>query len=200
MSDGLSSGAVLTARPHRDTESDEALMLAYRDGDAGAFDRLYQRHGDGLYRFILRQVGNAALAEELFQDVWMKLVDSRNRYRVRARFRTFLYRIARHRVIDHYRAPRAEPLAEPERLADPSVGADDRLDGERAGRRLDAALRRLPLEQRCAVVLRLEHDLGLKDIARICRCGRETVKSRLRYGLAKLREALAVDEGDDDGI
>jgi RNA polymerase sigma-70 factor (ECF subfamily) len=60
--------------------SDEALMLRYRDGDAQAFDELYSRHRGGLFRFILRQCSLRSQAEEIFQDVWMKLVQSRKRY------------------------------------------------------------------------------------------------------------------------
>lgn len=165
-------------------------MRAYRDGDATAFDELYLRHRDGLFRFILRQVGRTALADELFQDTWMRLIDSRRRYRVKARFQTFLYRIARHRVIDYYRRNHSLPLEAPELIEDETAEAAEMLDRRQAAERLDAALRELPLEQRSAVVLRLEQDLGLNDIAAICGCGRETVKSRLRYGLRRLREAL----------
>lgn len=183
--------AVLGApRPVAQNLSDEDLMRAYRDGDASAFDELYRRHRDGLFRFILRQVDSAALAEELFQDVWVRLIDSRRRYHVSARFSTFLYRIARHRVIDHYRRDRSVPLEAPERIEDSAPAAGQRLDGEQAAARLDAELRSLPLEQRTAVVLRLDQGLGLNEIAAICGCGRETVKSRLRYGLGRLRDAL----------
>ena len=55
----------------------EALMLSYRDGDAGAFDVLYARHKGGVYRYLLRQCRDAATAEELFQDVWMNLIRAR---------------------------------------------------------------------------------------------------------------------------
>ena len=68
--------------------SDEALMSAYRDGDNGAFEILYHRHRGGLYRFLLRQCGTAAVAEELFQDVWMNLIRARRRYLPQARFAT----------------------------------------------------------------------------------------------------------------
>jgi RNA polymerase sigma-70 factor (ECF subfamily) len=84
-------------------DSDEALMLAYRDGDAGAFDVLYARHRGGTYRYLLRQCRNAGLAEEMFQDVWMNLIRARTGYTVQARFTTYLYRIAHNRLMDHFR-------------------------------------------------------------------------------------------------
>lgn len=83
--------------------SDEELMLCYRDGEAGAFVALYARHKGGLYRYLLRQCRNAALAEELFQDVWMNLIRARAGYVVTAKFTTYLYRLAHNRLIDHYR-------------------------------------------------------------------------------------------------
>ena len=82
---------------------DEELMTRYRDGDARAFEVLYTRHKGPLYRYLLRQCGAAALAEELFQDVWMNLIRTRERYEARAKFTTWLYTLAHHRVIDHHR-------------------------------------------------------------------------------------------------
>src|SRR5688572_6213021 len=83
--------------------SDEELMLSYRDGDAGAFDVLYSRHKGGMYRYLLRQCREAAVAEELFQDVWMNLIRARAGYTVQAKFTAWLYRLAHNRLIDHYR-------------------------------------------------------------------------------------------------
>jgi RNA polymerase sigma-70 factor (ECF subfamily) len=83
--------------------TDETLMLGYRDGDAAAFDVLYGRHKGGIYRYLLRQCRNAALADELFQDVWMNLIRARAGYTVQAKFSTYLYRIAHNRLMDHFR-------------------------------------------------------------------------------------------------
>ena len=90
-------------------DSDEALMLRYRNGDARAFERLYERHKGALFRYFLRQCSQRAVAEELFQDVWTSLVRSRDRYRVRAKFTTLLYRMAHNRIIDHRRSSTANP-------------------------------------------------------------------------------------------
>ena len=84
-------------------KTDEQLMEQYRDGNARAFDVLYERHKGGIYRYLLRQCNNAATAEELFQDVWMNLVRSRQRYTIQAKFTTYLYRMAHNRLIDYYR-------------------------------------------------------------------------------------------------
>ena len=83
---------------------DEDLMLAYAAGDAAAFDALYARHKGGAYRFVLRGCGHAGVADELFQDVWMNVIRARASYVPSAKFTTWLYRIARNRLIDHRRA------------------------------------------------------------------------------------------------
>ena len=83
--------------------SDETLMLAYCDGDAAAFEVLYQRYRGALYRYFLRQCRHPATAEELFQDVWMRLVRARKAYEPRARFSTYIFHMAHNHFIDHYR-------------------------------------------------------------------------------------------------
>src|SRR5262252_1533382 len=83
---------------------DDELMLRYRGGDAVAFEALYRRHRASLYRFLLRQLGDAALAEEVFQDVWMRVIDARGRYEARERFASWLYAVAHNRLMDAHRA------------------------------------------------------------------------------------------------
>src|SRR5712664_4738850 len=115
--------------------ADEELMLSYGGGDARAFETLYRRHRGPLYRFLLRQVGDAATAEELFQDVWMRVIDSRGRYEARAKFTSWVYAIAHNRLMDFYRAKgRASFLGHEEsqslleNLPDGEIAADLLLD------------------------------------------------------------------------
>lgn len=82
---------------------DEELMLAYRDGNAGAFETLYTRHRGRLYRFVLRSVKARGMAEELFQEVWMRVIEARSRYTPQARFTTWLYTIAHNLLTDRLR-------------------------------------------------------------------------------------------------
>ncbi|HET7730892.1 MAG TPA: sigma-70 family RNA polymerase sigma factor, partial [Usitatibacter sp.] len=79
-------------------------MLAYAGGDAAAFEALYARHKGALYRFVLRSVKARGEAEELFQDIWMRVIDARARYAPQAKFTTWLYTIAHNRLVDHWRA------------------------------------------------------------------------------------------------
>jgi RNA polymerase sigma-70 factor, ECF subfamily len=176
---------------------DDELMLRYRGGDAVAFEALYRRHRAALYRFLLRQLGDAARAEEVFQDVWMRVIDARDRYQPRARFGPWLYAIAHNRLTDAWRAGgRAEILGQEEsegaleELPAADLPAHVWLDRKRAAERLFAALARLPEVQREAFLMQQEGELSVEEIAAATGVSRETAKSRLRYAVAKLRASL----------
>jgi len=193
---GLTLLPVNEAAPASDPEpSDETLMLAYAAGEIGAFELLYARHRLRLYRFVLRQLRDPALAEELFQDVWQRLVAARASWTPEAAFATWLYRIAHNRLADHWRAQQHRPPAPADadertaRVPDPDT-PERHLSEFEQRRRLQLALDELPPEQREAIALRLEQELSLEEIGRITGVGRETVKSRLRYAMDKLRARL----------
>jgi RNA polymerase sigma-70 factor (ECF subfamily) len=178
--------------------SDEELMLAYAGGDAGAFDRLYERHRGPLFRLVLRSVKSAAEAEELYQDVWMKVIEARGRYVVTAKFTTWLYTVAHNRLVDYWRKrglalvpvenedgepvieARAGPFDEPSRIHE----ARETLATFRE------ALAALPPAQREAFLLHHEGDLSVAEIAEATGSNEEAAKSRLRYAMDKLRKAL----------
>jgi RNA polymerase sigma-70 factor (ECF subfamily) len=165
-------------------------MQAYAGGDMAAFEALYRRHKDALYRYLLRGTASPDLAAELFQDVWKNLIQARLRYRPDAPFGAFLFKLAHNRLMDHFRMQRPT-TAVPEDLPAPESERPDHTVERRAqAARLLRALALLPSEQREVIVLREERDLTLEQIAEIQGVGRETVKSRLRYALAKLREVL----------
>lgn len=171
-------------------------MLRYRNGDEQAFAVLYGRHKGPLYRYLLRQCRHPATAEELFQDIWLKLIRARQRYEPRARFATYLYSVAHNRLMDFYRQRRV-PLPNPGGSHDPAELAAPATDGPEAGAcliqqvaRLLQALAALPEAQREAFLLREEGGLSLDEIAEITGVDREAAKSRLRYAVAKLRQAL----------
>ena len=178
--------------------ADEELMSRYGGGDAGAFEALYRRHRGPLYRFLLRQVGNdAATAEELFQDVWMRVIDARGRYEARAKFSSWVYAIAHNRLMDFYRASGKARFLDQEKSEEviDALPADDppaeiHLDRKRAAERMLAALAELPEAQREAFLMQQEGDLSLEEIGAATGVSRETAKSRLRYALAKLRASL----------
>ncbi len=181
--------------------SDEALMLAYRDGDAAAFEALYRRWRSRLYRYLLRQCGAAAHADELFQDIWLKVVNARKGYEAAAKFSTWLFRIAHNRLIDHYRAQgRAEIVSyddDPEdadRVASLPAAATAQpealLERKALAQELVRHIEALPAAQRETFLLSEEGELTLEEIAAATGTNRETAKSRLRYAVNKLRSAL----------
>jgi RNA polymerase sigma-70 factor, ECF subfamily len=177
---------------------DAALMLRYRDGDVRAFETLYAKHKGGVYRYLKRMCRNDEAANDLFQEVWSKVIASRERYEVRAQFNTFLYRIAHNCTIDYYRKTgRAQPAAQSiDELAEelPDVAQilpDQALSETQLRADFRRALDALPAEQRDVFVLYEESGLSLEDIGRITGVAMETAKSRLRYALQKLRATLA---------
>lgn len=178
-----------------DAIGDDVLMQAWVAGDATAFETLYRRHRDKLYRFLVRQLRNGALADEIFQDIWQRVIAARAHWRPDALFTTWLYRIAHNRLADHWRAAQHRPPAPEDadlrtaRLVDPD-SPEHRLSQFEQRRQLQLALETLPPEQREVVLLRLEQELTLEEIGVITGVGRETVKSRLRYAMDKLRTLL----------
>jgi RNA polymerase sigma-70 factor (ECF subfamily) len=169
---------------------DEELMLAYRDGDAGAFDTLYARHRGALFRYVLRGVKLRAVAEELYQEIWILVIEARKRYAPSARFTTWLYTIAHNRLVDHWRRKELALVASDEEL--PASAAADparQAEGREALARFAKALEELPRAQREAFLLHEETGLTALEIAAVTGSEPEAVKSRLRYAYAKLKAA-----------
>jgi len=177
-------------------------MRSYAGGSASAFDQLYARHRGGTYRYLLRHTGNPATAEELHQDVWLKVVRARDAWSAQARFTTWLYTIARNRLVDHWRARRGTDFVSlDDEGVESAVEAALMDGGEEAsplsmtmslesGQRLVAALEAIPPAQRDAFLLHVEGGLGLREIGALSGASIETVKSRLRYAYGRLRTAL----------
>ncbi len=185
-----------------DAPSDETLLASYAVGDAAAFATLYSRHERPVYRFLLRSLGNAALADEVLQEVWLAVVRNAAHFEPRAKFTTWLYRIARSRLIDHWRARRETVSLEDAAANDPEhalvdvIAADASFEPEvqalsRAqARAFVAAVEQLPALQREAFLLHAEGGLTVDEVAELTGVGAETAKSRLRYAMSKLRASM----------
>ena len=188
----------LTLAPVNDFSepADETLMLAYAAGDLAAFEQLYSRHRTRLYRFLLRQLRDPSLADEFFQEVWQRVISARADWKPEAAFTTWLYRIAHNRLTDHWRALKHRPPAPADgderaaRVPDPHTPERNLSEFEQR-RRLQLAMAELPEDQREVLELRLQQELSLEEIGQITGVGRETVKSRLRYAMDKLRTRLS---------
>jgi RNA polymerase sigma factor (sigma-70 family) len=191
--------------------TDDALMAAYARGDATAFERLYARHQAGLYRFVRRLLGTALAAQvdEVFQDTWLRVVHARASWAPQgASFRTWLFTLAHHRVIDLLRKSGREVALDafegedgepwqPEGEAwqhwpapSSTLASEDLAFWRRAGERLLNCLDELPLPQRSAFLLHHDDGLALDDVARALEVGFETAKTRLRYAMSKLRTCM----------
>jgi len=193
-------------------DSDEFLMLAFASGDATAFTRLYDRHERAAWRFIRHRLGaqHEGAADDVLQETWISVARAAPRYVATARFTTWLFTVARSRVIDHLRAQANTMLSIDAPLAGGS--GDENEDGERWADRVAAdvadgpqariesrqqaeaflaALAQLPDAQREAFVLQAEGGLSVDEVASATGVGAETAKTRLRYAKAKLRTLLA---------
>jgi RNA polymerase sigma-70 factor (ECF subfamily) len=170
---------------------DAGLMARYQGGDGQAFETLYRRHRGPLYRFIARQMRGRGEADEVFQEVWMAVVQSRERYQPSARFITFLFAIAHRRIADRARKAIRRPQAPmPDDAPDMALGPAHLAESAALGLALAAALATLSPQQREAFLLRAEGDLSVEEIAQVTGVPFETAKSRLKYANRALREKL----------
>lgn len=193
----------------REEVSDEVLMMRFQGGDQSAFTRLVRRHKTPVYNFILRTVRAREVAEDLAQDVFVKVVQNAADFKHEARFSTWAYTIARNVCIDHLRkaALRRHPSLDQvannnggeegptlgEKIADSHFGASvDRVAiGSELGERITRAVEDLPPEQREVFLLREVGNVPFKEIAEIVGVPENTTKSRMRYALERLQQALA---------
>jgi RNA polymerase sigma-70 factor, ECF subfamily len=180
------------------TADDEALMQRYSAGDVRAFETLYRRHKEGLYRYLQHLCGDREAARDLFQEVWRKVIASRERYQPRAQFRAFLFSVAHNCAMDFFRRRTRQPLhaaEDVEQFSEELICAEDQRPEVQVGEEqlladLQRALQELPLEQRAVFMLHEESGLNLEEIGRMTGVAMETAKSRLRYAIGKLRRAL----------
>jgi RNA polymerase sigma-70 factor, ECF subfamily len=184
-------------------DSDESLMLRYREGDVRAFEVLVTRHRKPVFNFILRFVRDTAQAEDVTQETFLRLVKGADAYERQAKFTTWLYTIARNLCVDAARRGKHRKAASLDAPIDDDAGAslldlvpdggagvDRQAQSRELGLRLRQAIESLPDEQREIFLLREVADLQFNEIAAVVGCPENTVKSRMRYALEKLREAL----------
>jgi len=185
-------------------------MLRFQRGDLAAFSQLVQRHKIPLFNFILRHVRTPSAAEDLLQDVFLKLVQNSADFKHEARFTTWLYTIARNLCIDHFRKMSLrnhdsldqETLPERRTLHDttPNSSVDANVERAALSRELRHpivdAVENLPEDQREVFLLREVANLPFKEIATITETPENTVKSRMRYALERLQSALEAYEDD----
>lgn len=202
----LAAGGSAALRPESTdaVTTDETLMLQYAAGGITAFDQLYARHELGVWRYLLRNVRNQAVADDLLQDVWFAvarqgggLTGSAAPYQPTARFKTWLFTIAHHRLVDHVRATRNLARLDDDDgalmdtlAADSGFGPLRQLQSNEQAAALLVAIEQLPGPQRQAFLLQAEGGLSVEEIAAATDVNFETAKSRLRYARHVLRRLL----------
>lgn len=181
-------------------ENDEDLLERYVKGDTEALSVLIERYRRPLYGFILRMAASAHEADEIFQEVWLRVIRKASRYR-RDRFRGWVYRIAHNLMIDYARRRKpnlsldmptggAEGLTLAESLPSRERSPADEAKGKELERRIRQAVSQLTPEQREVFLLRMEGDVPFREIARIQRVPVNTALARMQYALHKLRAML----------
>ena len=193
--------SIAQARTDTSEIADEALLQRYAQGDFGAFEQLYQRHKGGLYRYFLRQLGNTSLAEDLFQDIWGKVISQAAQYQPTAKFSTWLYTLAQHKLIDHVRHlkvvdkvidsdSQAEDVSGWGAVELQAMAPEQLYQQDHAKQVLKYCIAKLPLVQRECFLLKEEAGLSLEAIAEVVSANYEACKSRLRYACDNLRQCI----------
>ncbi len=175
--------------------SDDSLMMRYAQGERAAFDILYARYKQPLYSYFYRNC-NIVSVDELFQDVWLKVISSAPRYKSKNRFRSWIFTLAHNCLVDFYRNSKRRNHCS---IEEEKVAARTWTDGASTEAPLISAeletaileaVNTLPQVQREAFFLREELGFSIRDIAEIQGAPPEATKSRLRYAYKKLRQLL----------
>ncbi len=180
-------------------EQDSAkLIQGLRYGDPDILDDLIVTYQHQLFRYLLSLTGNRPMAQDLFQETWLHVLERGHQYRMQWKFEVWLFSIARHLVIDEARRKKGTSL---EQLMDPETGSgfqpasqgpspfDETFGGEQ-GEHLGRVLPRIPAAYREVLTLRFQDDLALEEISTILKAPLSTVKSRLYRGLEALRRLM----------
>jgi len=187
------------------TQTDEQLMQHYAElNDMEAFKMLYERYKNILYRYVLRFVYPPASAEEVYQDVWLRLIDARQRYKPSASFKTYLFTIARNRITDYFRRKKIQLVSDEGVLVDMAIKADPVdaddpvaiLQADHTQQQILQAVFQLPHEQKEVFLLKNEVGLSLAEISALTDADVEACKSRYRYAIRSLRKQLEVGDHD----
>ena len=182
--------------------SDEDLLMAFQQGDAQAFEQILQRYRDRIFAFVLRSTRDSDRAKDLTQDVFLRVVQRSDQFEAKAKFSTWLYAIARNICIDHgrkmafrrhqsldsVRNDEGSPMVE--RVASEQPETDRLAIAKQFQQDLSQAVGKLPDDQRDVFLMRQIQGMAFRDIAELLQVSENTAKSRMRYALERLQEAL----------
>lgn len=176
-------------------------MQAFARGNINAFEQLYDRHETGVWRFVFRSVQNNAVTDDLVQELWFSVTRSAASYEPTAKFKTWLFTMARNRVIDYVRTAKNHASIDAKNeegesmfsdlAAESRLGPMRQVSSREQAKALLDAIEQLPEDQREAFLLQAEGDMSVEEIAAAIGVTFETAKSRLRYARNKLKTLLA---------
>ncbi len=190
--------------------SDEQLIKGYKEGNLNALNWLVERYSGPLFTYIYQMIGYRVLAEDVFGEVFLKMLRNINHYRNEGKFKSWLYKIARHQVIDILRKGRKmkvvsldkvinpgseNPLTLEDKLSCHTPLPENILQNKNIQKDLEEAISSLSFEQKEVFLLREYSNLSFKEIASMLKCPLNTVLGRMHYALKKLRIKLSVKYG-----
>lgn len=194
----------MVSRQSLETHDDSMLLSAFAQGDAVAFEVLLARHRRAVFNFLLRSVRDQARAEDLLQEVFLRVIQNADQFQGNAKFTTWMYAIARNLCVDHARkmAHRRHPSldvgstgedATPlhERIPSAAPTTEELAAAPSLRDKIAVAVEALPEEQREVFLMRQLQGLAFSDIAAVVGVSENTIKSRMRYALERLQQALS---------
>ncbi|HEX5151954.1 MAG TPA: sigma-70 family RNA polymerase sigma factor [Parafilimonas sp.] len=182
------------------TLTDTQLVLQFQDGNCGALETLVSRYKDKIFSSILFLVKDKFLAEDLFQETFLRIIDTlrSRRYNEEGKFLPWAMRIAHNLCVDYFRKVKRTPAILTQDKQDIfevihvviNDNAEQRIIREQSYDRMHQMLAKLPDEQREVIVLRHFGDMSFKQIAETTHCSINTALGRMRYGLINLRKMM----------
>lgn len=184
--------------------SDQDLILNYLDGNERAFEMLLNRHRQRIYTQIYLFVKDQALAEDIFQEVFIKIVDTirKGKYNHEGKFLQWALRIAYNMCVDYHRKQKRRPTVSPTETFDifdvlqiSDDNAEQKIIRSQTHDRIRSLVDKLPPEQREVVILRHYADMSFKEISQLTRVSINTALGRMRYALINIRKMIDQNEG-----
>lgn len=185
-------------------QTDRQLIVDYLDGNDYAFEVLLNRHRDKIYTSIYLFVKDHSQADDIFQEVFIKIVDTlrRGKYNHEGKFVQWAMRISYNLCVDHFRRNKRRPIVNTKKedfdifdvLKSPNASAEDAMIKSQTHEKVRELVDALPPEQREVVILRHYADLSFKEIAALTRVSINTALGRMRYALINIRKMVAKRE------